>query len=192
MSRTMKVFLMMLLFAFCFASQAQKLSQIDSILRKQFPTNSRDDWHYYPYWGKLTRLQRPQLTRIIPHLQFYRANFTNTVCWPEESLCLLTYNANTKSVELIEPIWYSNETIDFLRTFVGAAFADSATLKKFVTEIQSLIDMDSDYPSRNTKYSSNSISFDVFNLAIGGRIWRRYEIQMNNMTFKALLSKPRE
>ena len=178
----MRFFFCLILLAIGCLSYSQKLSQVDSILRIKFPPNGRGYWHYYAASAKLHRLSKPQLTKHIPYFRFYQANFLNTLCWPEEAECLLVCDTRNKSVKLVEPVWYSNETLEFIKSFKGQSFKDSSELKNFVKELQDLIGMTEGYPVKNTKYNAGSITFEVLNMYISGRIWRRYEMVVTDLT----------
>jgi hypothetical protein len=167
-------------------SYTQRLSQVDSLLRIKYPTTNDDGWHYIPKTANLVKLHKPELSKSIPHLRYFRVKLTHTLSYHEdESQCLIVYDSRSKSVALIEPLWYSGESIKFLKRFEGLVLKDSNALKRTIVELQGLLKSDEDFSEKNTKYNSGVVTFDIFQRDMPGRT-RHYQITVDNFIIKEI------
>ncbi|MBI5857775.1 MAG: hypothetical protein HZB42_08990 [Sphingobacteriales bacterium] len=177
---------------------------LDGCLRRDFPKNSMTDgrWVYYPETGNIQQIDKPEISKIIPAYSFYRVTMTNYLGYHVNvSGCLILYDSLNKKIELVQPIWYSDENELFLKHFIGNKFTDTTSLLKFVYELQNLMIVGTSGTFFNTRYQSDKITFDltfghvsvspgIVNAVSG--IWRTFEISLADNTLKEFkITNPR-
>ena len=155
----------------------------EGILSTQFSParNSGDRWAYYAESGDIRLFTKPEVSKLIPHVLFYSARLTNYLGYHVNSTrCLVLFDTIHRKVFLSEPLWYSDQSEDLLKKFIGARFNDSISLRKFIVELQEIMLIGSSASFENTRYGQTRVSFDlVFSANEKTDIWRTFEIDFD-------------
>jgi len=165
---------------------------LDGILSRKFPENSNIDgrWVYYREKANIQKLEKPQISKVIPEYNFYKINLTNYLGYHiNSSSNLILFDSVKLRVIQAVPMWYGDISDDLLRLFIGKKFSDSSSLLKFTTELQSLMNAGSTGGFENTKYNEDRITFDLtYQGANRKEVWRNIEIFIVDNTIMSFRS----
>jgi hypothetical protein len=168
---------------------AQKDSKFEKLLLENFPTSSTMDgrWVYYPETGNIQEVYKPAIKEKIPEFQFYKIHLTNFLGYHiDDSDCLILYNSKESKIILVEPIWYSDLSENFLKLFINNEFKNSDEIKVFVQQLQELIMIGSTILIDDFIIDNQKINFNLVNSNTKKEkdIWRNIEIGIKNNTIE--------
>jgi hypothetical protein len=165
---------------------------LDGILSRKFPESSNIDgrWVYYREKANIQKLEKPEISRVIPEYNFYKINLTNYLGYHiNSSSNLILFDSVKSRVIQAVPMWYGDISGDLLSLFIGKKFSDSTSLLKFTTELQSLMNAGSTGGFEHTKYNDDKVTFDLtYQGANRKEVWRHIEIVIVDNTIKGFRS----
>jgi len=159
-------------------------STLEEFLLGSFPENSTKDgrWVYYKDNANIQKLNKPEVSKVIPDYSFYKVTLTNFLGYHiNSSGNLVLFDSIHKKLIHPEPVWYSDDNKEFINLFIGKKFIDSTSLMSFVYEFQDLLKVGSTGKYENTVYSPTKVTFDdTYKGTSGTEIWRHLEIILND------------
>jgi hypothetical protein len=159
---------------------------LEEFLLGNFSQNSTKDgrWVYYKDNANIQKLDKPEVSKVIPSYNFYKVRLTNYLGYHVNSCSnLVLFDSVNKKMIHPEPMWYSDNNEEFIKLFIGKKFSDSTALMAFVNEFHDLLRVGSTGQFANTKYSNTKVTFDdTFEGARGTEVWRHIEVYIKDNT----------
>jgi hypothetical protein len=155
-------------------------STLERSLLLNFPQSPVGDgkWVYYQESGKIQKIEKPAVSKLIPEYAFYRVSLTNFLGYHiNSSTNLILFDSVKTKIIHVVPMWYGDISRAFLKLFIGKQFSDSTSLLEFTIELESLMNIGSTGMFENTRYSYDKVTFDLtYQGANKKEVWRHIEM----------------
>lgn len=124
----MRIFLIALLTVFThFSTFAQDYPKLENTLSKNFPNDSvivtDGRWVFNSETSKNVKIQKPLVNKYISDFDLFEVMLTNYLGYHiENSNCLILFNRTLNKAQLVQPLWFSGISPEFLKLFIGSSF----------------------------------------------------------------------
>jgi hypothetical protein len=137
---------------------------LEKTLTKELPQNSTIDgrWVFYSDKANIEEVQKPLVKEVIPNYEFYNVTLTNYLGWHiNTGRCLVLFDSSKSKIILVEPLWYGGISDELTSLFIGKKFQDQQSLRIFLSELNSLMQVGSSYKFRETSHTDSLITYDL-------------------------------
>lgn len=160
----MKLLLFILTFGLFIEFSGQSYTAVEKTLAKELPQNSTIDgrWVFYSDKANIEEVQKPLVKEVIPNYEFYNVTLTNYLGWHiNTGRCLIPFDSSKSKIILVEPLWYGGISEELTSLFIGKKFQNQQSLRSFLSEIHSLMQVGSSYKFRETSHTDSLITYDL-------------------------------
>ncbi|TXD50462.1 MULTISPECIES: hypothetical protein [unclassified Polaribacter] len=178
-----------------FFSFGQDLTEIKSSLEKlkidENGSYESDKWYYNPEIADIIEIKKEILNQVLAEYDLYSTVLEGFYGWHKKtSRCLILRKSDNGELIVIDPIWYSGISTEFLKMIIGYKFKSEKELQLFTFELQDVMLIGSTHNKdfKNTVFSENKITIDLYDSYKEERVWRKIEIGINKNTIEFLTS----
>ena len=160
----MKFLFTILAFGLFTNAHGQIYPKLEKALAKEFSESSTKDgrWVFYQDEANIAKIEKPLVKAVVPNYNFYKVALTNYLGWHvNQGTCVVLFDSSTSKIILVEPLWYGGTSEPLLKLFIGQKFRTKDSLLNFLSELNELMQVGSDYKFRQTSYTVSSVTYDL-------------------------------
>ncbi len=191
----MKFSITLSLLLFSLLTFGQDLTEIKSSLEKikidKNGSYESDKWYYNPEIADIKKVKKETLNKVLVEYELYSAVLEGYYGWHNKtSRCLILRKTDNGELTIIDPIWYNGISTELIKMIIGYEFNSEKELKLFTFELQDVMLIGSTHNKefKNTIFSENLITIDLYDSYKEERLWRKIEIGIENKSIKYLSS----
>ena len=168
-----------------YGAYSQKFPKLESKLLINLSADSIKDGRWVFDSSSIAGIEKiikPNVSKVIPNYAFYKVRLTNYLGYHiNQSNCLILFDEDKSKILLVQPMWYSDISSDFLRLFIGIKFNDSKSLMSFLPELRELMVIGSSSKFDDLIYTDTKVTFNEIDMVRGQKqIFRNLEIVIDN------------
>jgi len=191
----MKFSITLLLLLISLLTFGQDLTEIKSSLEKlkidENGSYESDKWYYNPEKADIKEIKKETMDKVLSKHDLYSAVLEGFYGWHEKtSRCLILRKSDSGELTIIDPIWYGGISPELIKMIIGYEFKSKEELQLFTFELQDIMLIGSTHNKefKNTAFSENKITIDLYDSYQEERIWRKIEIGIIDNSIEFLTS----
>ncbi|GAA4240875.1 hypothetical protein [Winogradskyella damuponensis] len=191
----MKFLITLSLILFSLLTFGQDLTEIKSSLEKlkidENGSYESGKYYYNPDNADITEIKKETLNKVLPNYDIYSVFLEGYLGWHNISTqCLVLRNSENGELKIIDPIWSKGISSEVVKMIIGYEFENKKELQLCVFELQDILLIGSEHNKdfKNTVFSENKITIDLYDSYKEERVWRKIEIGINKNTIEFLTS----
>ena len=140
----MKFSITLSLIMFSLLTFGQDLTEIKSSLEKlkidENGSYESDKWYYNPEIADIKEIKNEILNEVLAEYDLYSAVLEGFYGWHKKtSRCLTLRKSDNGELTIINPIWYSGISTEFIKMIIGYKFKSEKELQLFTFELQDVM-----------------------------------------------------
>ena len=191
----MKFSITLSILLFSLLTFGQDLTEIKTSLKKikigENCSYESDKWYYNPKIADIKEIKKETLNKALSEYDLYSAVLEGFYGWHNKtSRCLILRKSDNGELIIIDPIWYGGMSTELNKIIIGYEFNSEEELKLLTFELQDVMLIGSTHNKdfKNTIFSENKITIDLYDSYKEERLWRKIEIGIENKSIRCLSS----
>lgn len=160
----MKRLLVILSFGLLANAYGQKYPALKKVLNRELSEKSTDNerWVFYSDNGDIEKMDKPFVKAVIPNYDFYKVTLINHFgSHINQGTCIVLFDSAKSKIILVEPLWYGGVSVGLIKLIIGKKITNKDSLLNFLTQLNELLQVGSQYKYRQTSYTDSLVTFDL-------------------------------